>query len=57
MKTEIVMLKIGVGLEMQLIKTYTNGKLFFCQERLCVTTLDNREIESEDIIDIVEQVM
>lgn len=51
------MLKIGVGLEMQLIKTYTNGKLFFCQERLCVTTLDNREIESEDIIDIVEQVM
>lgn len=57
MKTEIVSLKIGINLEMQLIKVYPKGKLFFCQERLCVTDLDNKELVSNDIIDLVEAVL
>lgn len=57
MKTEIVSLRIGINLEMQLIKTYSKGKLFFLQERLCVTDLSNKELASEDIIDLVEQVL
>lgn len=46
----------GLSLEMQLINVYPNGKLFFCQERLCVTDANNNEIVSNDIIDLVEQV-
>ena len=57
MKTEIVSLKIGINLEMQLIKVYPKGKLFFCQERLCVTNLINQEIVSNDIIDILEEIL
>lgn len=46
----------GLHLSMQLIKVYPNGKLFFAQERLCITDLNNNEIESNDIIDLVEQI-
>lgn len=53
---EIVKTLNGLSLSMTLIKTYPNGKLFFCQERLCLTDTDNNEILSEDIIDLVEQV-
>jgi hypothetical protein len=45
----------GLSFEMQLIKVYPNGKLFFCQERLCVTDLNNKEITSNDVIDLVER--
>ena len=53
---EKVFLKGGLSLVAQLIKKYPNGKLFFLQERLLVTNLKNQEIESVDIIDIVEQI-
>jgi hypothetical protein len=57
MKTEIVSLRIGVNLEMQLVKVYPKGKLFFLQERLCVTDLSNKELVSDDIIDLVKQIL
>lgn len=53
---ETVNTKDGLKFEMKLVKTYPNGKLFFFQERLCITNLNNVEIESIDIIDCVEQI-
>lgn len=57
MKDELVKLPMGTKVPMQLIKTYKNGKLFFCQERIYITTLDNTVINSNDIIDFVEEVL
>jgi len=54
---EQVKLKIGITLEMELIKKYRKGKLFFLQERLCLTDLKNNEIQSNDIIDFIEQII
>ena len=47
----------GLSIECKLIKTYTNGKLFFAQERLVVTDLNNVYIKSVDVIDIVGKIM
>jgi len=47
----------GLTLNMQLIKEYTNGKLFFCQERLCITNLNNEEIRSYDVISYIEEIV
>lgn len=47
---EIVKTLNGLEVEMQLLKTYHNGKLFFAQERLCLTDMSNKEINSLDII-------
>lgn len=54
---EIVITKNGWSIEMQLIKTYPNGKLFFAQERICTTDLNNNEMTSTDIVDLVEEIM
>jgi hypothetical protein len=54
---EIVKTLNGLELEMQLIKTYTSGKLFFSQERLCITDLNNVEINSLDIINYVSGIL
>ena len=54
---EKVKLKMGITLEMELVKKYRKGKLFYLQERLCLTDLKNNEIQSMDIIDFVEQVI
>ena len=53
---ETILIK-GLSIECKLIKTYTNGKLFFAQERLVITDLNNVYIKGADIIDIVEEVM
>jgi len=55
--TESVKTLSGFNLDMQLIKTYTNGKLFFCQERLCMTDLDNNEITSLDVIHHLDDIL
>ena len=47
----------GLTLTMQLIKEYTYGKLFFCQERLCITNLYNEEIRSYDVISFIEEIV
>lgn len=56
-KTESVKVLNGLEIDMQLIKTYTNGKLFFCQERLCMTDLDNKEISSIDVINHLHDIL
>lgn len=40
-----------------LVKEYPKGKLFFAQERLIVTDLNNNELISNDIIDLVEEIL
>ena len=47
----------GLSIECNLIKTYSKGKLFFAQERLVITDLNNVYIKNVNIIDIVEEVM
>ena len=47
----------GLSIECKLIKTYSKGKLFFAQERLVVTDLNNVYIKSVDVIDIVGKIM
>ena len=54
---EWVLCKNGIRLQMQLIREYKNGKLFFDQERLCITDVNNTELNSNDIIDLVEEIM
>lgn len=47
----------GLEIDMILVKEYERGRLFFAQERLCLTDLDNKEIRSFDIISFVEDVV
>lgn len=53
---ETILTKNGLKLSAIFIKEYPNGKLFFCQERIVITNLDNNELSSIDIIDIVEEI-
>lgn len=54
---ENVVTKNGLVLSMLLVDTYRYGKLFYFQERLCITDLDNKEIDSHDIIDLIEEIL
>ena len=56
MNTENVKTNNGLEIAMILVKIYPNGKLFFAQERLCITDLDNKEIDSKDLINFVESI-
>ena len=47
----------GLSIECKLIKTYSKGKLFFAQERLVITDLNNIYVKSVDVIDIIEEIM
>ena len=49
--------KNGYKLMAKHIKTYSKGILWFCQERLIITDLQHNEIISNDIIDLVEEIM
>jgi len=40
----------GLSLEMKHLKTYSTRKVFFHQDRICVTDLNNNEILSLDLI-------
>lgn len=61
METQIVLVTLRNGhrfaVDAKLIKQYLKGKLFFYQERLIITDLSNNEIMSNDIIDLVEQII
>lgn len=54
---EQVKTKNGLQLPMMLLNKYPKGKLFFSQDRLCVTNLHNCELLSEDILDLVEDIL
>lgn len=47
----------GLILRASLIKIYERGKLFFLQDRLLVTDHNNNEINSLDIISLVEDIL
>lgn len=49
--------KNGYKLMATHIKTYSKGMLWFCQERLVITDLQHNEIISNDIINLVEEIM
>lgn len=53
---ETILIK-GLSIECKLIRTYSNGKLFFAQERLVVTDLNNIYTKDMDVIDLVKEIL
>ena len=43
----------GLKIQMMLIDRFENTKLFYCQNRICLTTLSNNEIDSTDLIEFI----
>lgn len=57
-KTIIIWRKeMAMHIDAILVKEYPNGYLFFAQERLVVTDKKYNELNSNDIIDLVEEIM
>jgi len=54
---DFISTKNGYKLMAKHIKTYSKGILWFCQERLVITDLQHNEISSNDIIDLVEEIL
>ena len=54
---ELIKTLTGLEVEAKLVKTYSKGKLFFAQERLCLTDLDNNELISLDLLDYLTDIL
>lgn len=53
---ELVQTRNGLKLEMQFLKQAESIKVFYCQDRVCITDLFNVEITSIDLIRLNEEV-
>ena len=53
---ETVNTKNGLKIEMLLVDTFERGKLFYAQNRLCLTDNDNNEVNKLDVLSFVEEV-